>query len=113
MRRPHLTRRSVLGLLFGGLCSVYMPGGSPYIAAQARTREPLTVMSFNIRYGTAADGDNHWTLRRGFLFDVVREQAADVIGLQRPAFRSTNRAAVPCMHRRVGRDDGAEGWEHS
>ena len=39
----------------------------------ARPREPLTVMSFNIRYGTANDGENHWKQRREFLFDVVRE----------------------------------------
>jgi hypothetical protein len=44
--------------------------------------EPLTVMSFNIRYGTAPDGDNHWTARRGMLFDLVRAQNADIIGLQ-------------------------------
>ncbi|HUF47767.1 MAG TPA: endonuclease/exonuclease/phosphatase family protein [Vicinamibacterales bacterium] len=49
---------------------------------QALPAEALTVMSFNIRYGTANDGDNRWANRREFLFDVIREADADVIGLQ-------------------------------
>ncbi|MEO6212586.1 MAG: endonuclease/exonuclease/phosphatase family protein [Vicinamibacterales bacterium] len=51
-------------------------------AAQVPERQPLTVMTFNIRYGTAKDGENAWGARRALLFDVVREQDADVIGLQ-------------------------------
>ncbi|MCK7510076.1 MAG: hypothetical protein MZV70_42590 [Desulfobacterales bacterium] len=43
---------------------------------------PLTVMSFNIRYGTANDGENHWLKRREHLFALLREQQADVVGLQ-------------------------------
>lgn len=42
----------------------------------------VDVMSFNIRYGTAKDGDNHWNLRKGLVFDVIRDKAPDVIGLQ-------------------------------
>ena len=55
------------------------------LAAQttpAPAREPLAVMSFNIRYGTANDGENHWTRRRDFLVDVMREADADLVGLQ-------------------------------
>ena len=32
--------------------------------AQQPAREPIAVMSFNIRYGTAKDGENEWTRRR-------------------------------------------------
>lgn len=42
----------------------------------------VNVMSFNIRYGTAKDGDNHWNLRKGLAFDVIRDHAPDAIGLQ-------------------------------
>ena len=42
----------------------------------------LEVMSFNIRYGTASDGDHHWDHRRAHVIDLLRERAPDVIGLQ-------------------------------
>lgn len=78
--------------------------------------EPLTVMSFNIRLGTANDGDNHWTRRRQMLFDLLREQNADVVGLQE-AFRFQIEeilAAVPGYGVvGVGRDDGKAGGETS
>jgi endonuclease/exonuclease/phosphatase family metal-dependent hydrolase len=79
-------------------------------ASIAQTRDPLTVMSFNIRYGTAKDGENEWTLRRTMLFDVVREQDADIIGLQEAlAFQIDEIvAAVPGYATvGVGRDDAA------
>jgi endonuclease/exonuclease/phosphatase family metal-dependent hydrolase len=78
--------------------------------------EPITVMSFNIRYGTAPDGDNHWTLRRGFLFDVVREQDADIIGLQEALdsqIREITNAVPGYAVVGVGRDDGRAGGEFS
>jgi endonuclease/exonuclease/phosphatase family metal-dependent hydrolase len=105
-----------VGLLLVGLCSVYVPGGSPSIAAQARPREPLTVMSFNIRLGTAKDGENHWTARREMLFDVIREQDADLVGLQEAfAFQIDEIMAAVPMYAvvGVGRDDGARAGEYS
>jgi endonuclease/exonuclease/phosphatase family metal-dependent hydrolase len=51
-------------------------------APQPPQAAPLAVMSFNIRYGTANDGDNHWLKRRDQLFELLREQQADVVGLQ-------------------------------
>jgi endonuclease/exonuclease/phosphatase family metal-dependent hydrolase len=72
-------------------------------------REPLAVMSFNIRYGTAKDGDNEWSRRKAMLFDVVREQDADVVGLQEAlAFQIDEvTTAVPAYATiGVGRDDG-------
>ena len=55
-------------------------------AQQAAVREPLSVMSFNIRYGTAKDGDNHWSLRKEMLFDLVRDRVTNGKGGM-PAFR--------------------------
>jgi endonuclease/exonuclease/phosphatase family metal-dependent hydrolase len=43
---------------------------------------PLRVMSFNIRYGTANDGENRWEKRRELVFDLLRHQQSDVVGLQ-------------------------------
>jgi endonuclease/exonuclease/phosphatase family metal-dependent hydrolase len=106
IRRPRLAAFSVLALLLvDGL-----------VGAQPVTREPLQVMSFNIRYGTAKDGDNHWSARREMLFDVIRERDADLIGLQEAlAFQIDEiQAAVPGYAVvGVGRDDGGKAGEWS
>ena len=90
---------------------------TPYLAAQQPApREPLNVMTFNIRYGTAKDGENHWTNRRDFLFDVVHRQNADLIGLQEAlAFQIDEiLAAVPGYAVvGVGRDDAGRTGEFS
>ncbi|HEX7086759.1 MAG TPA: endonuclease/exonuclease/phosphatase family protein, partial [Vicinamibacterales bacterium] len=85
-------------------------------AATLAAAAPLTVMSFNIRYGTANDGDNRWELRRDLLFDVLREEDADIIGLQEALHFQIQEivAAVPAYASvGVGRDDGKEKGEHS
>lgn len=40
------------------------------------------VMTFNIRYGTANDGDNRWDLRKNAVREFLLEQNADIIGFQ-------------------------------
>jgi endonuclease/exonuclease/phosphatase family metal-dependent hydrolase len=42
----------------------------------------IRVMSFNIRYGTAPDGDNHWERRKDFLAETIRASAPDLLGTQ-------------------------------
>lgn len=42
----------------------------------------LRVMSFNIRYGLAKDGDNSWPKRDSFVADVVRDFDPDLLGIQ-------------------------------
>jgi endonuclease/exonuclease/phosphatase family metal-dependent hydrolase len=77
---------------------------------------PLTVMSFNIRYATAKDGDNRWEQRRDVLFDVLREQDADVIGLQEALDFQIDEIikALPVYAVvGVGRDDGARKGEYA
>jgi len=44
--------------------------------------QSVRVMSFNIRYGNARDGKNSWRYRSGQVSSVLREQNADIIGLQ-------------------------------
>ena len=85
-------------------------------AAQPLPREPLHVMTFNIRYGTAKDGDNHWTARREMLFDLLRERDADLVGLQEAlAFQIDEiLAALPGYAALgVGRDDAGRMGEFS
>jgi endonuclease/exonuclease/phosphatase family metal-dependent hydrolase len=111
--RP-LSRRSLLRLLAAGTClagPLSLQAQKPLPAAQ-----PLTVMSFNIRYGTANDGENHWTKRRDLLFDVLREQDADLIGLQEALASQIDEiiAAVPGYAVvGVGRDDARAAGEFS
>lgn len=52
------------------------------IAAASGSAEPLQVMTFNIRYGTAPDGENAWPHRRDLVAKVIRDAAPDVLGLQ-------------------------------
>lgn len=78
--------------------------------------EPLTVMSFNIRYGTANDGENAWANRRALLFDVIRHADADLIGLQEALDFQIDEIldAVPGYAvLGVGRDDGRRSGEHA
>ncbi len=42
----------------------------------------VRVMSFNIRYGTARDGDNHWDRRKEFLIETIRAFNPDLLGTQ-------------------------------
>ncbi len=42
----------------------------------------LKIMSFNIRYGQANDGDNSWPRRRDLVIGRVRAHDPDLIGLQ-------------------------------
>ena len=86
------------------------------VPAPAQDRAPLAAMSFNIRYGTANDGENRWPLRREFLIDVMREQNADVVGLQEALDFQIDEitAALPIYGViGVGRDDGARKGEYT
>ncbi len=78
--------------------------------------EPIAVMSFNIRYGTANDGENHWTSRRDMLFKLLRTEDLDLIGLQEALRFQIDEilAAVPGYAVvGVGRDDGKAAGEMS
>lgn len=83
-------------------------------AAGQQPADPLTVMSFNVRYGTARDGDNSWPLRRELLFDVVRDEDADVLGVQEALAGQLDEilaAVAGYAVIGVGRDDGRRAGE--
>jgi endonuclease/exonuclease/phosphatase family metal-dependent hydrolase/tetratricopeptide (TPR) repeat protein len=106
--RPH--RRFVWAYVF--LACLIVGGG----AQRAQSDDSLTVMSFNIRYGTANDGENRWERRRELLFSVIRDARADVIGLQEALDFQIDEiaAAVPGYAVvGVGRDDGARKGEYA
>ena len=85
-------------------------------AADAPASATLEVMSFNIRYGTANDGDNRWELRRELVIERMQAAAPEVLGLQEAlAFQLDEiSAALPNYAiEAAGRDDGKRGGEHT
>ncbi len=87
-------------------------------AAASAAIEPLdlAVMSFNIRYGTANDGENSWPQRRGIVFSLLRGQAPDLIGVQealRFQLDEITEAVAGYTEIGVGREDGVEAGEYA
>lgn len=83
---------------------------------QTAVEPNLVVMTYNIRYGTANDGDNRWANRKEIAIDVLRRHSPDVVGLQE-ALRfqiDDMRAALP-QYAEIGggRDDGKTQGEYS
>lgn len=76
MTHVFLSLTILLGLwTFFGLCCADAAG------AGADDLE-LRIMTFNIRYGSANDGENHWKNRKEMVSDVIRNHPSDVVGLQ-------------------------------
>lgn len=74
----------------------------------------VRVMSFNIRYGSARDGDNVWDNRKEFVIETIRAFGPDLLGTQETLKfqRDYLAAALPeyeCLG--VGRDDGKDKGE--
>ena len=83
-------------------------------AGDGRAGEPIRVMSWNIRYGTAADGENAWPNRRQWLAETVTRFDPHLLGTQETlAFQRDELLGL--LHRYeaagVGRDDGREQGE--
>ena len=74
--------RFSLVVLLTSLCFLSAPG-----QADKQTLD-VRVMSYNIRYGTAQDGDNHWDKRKEFLIDTIKAFGPDLLGTQEPSASS-------------------------
>jgi len=83
-------------------------------SAVGRDTTPITVMSYNIRYGTAPDGENHWDKRKAFLVETVKAANPDLLGTQEtlPEQRDYLAEQLPthCVFA-AGRNDGKESGE--
>jgi endonuclease/exonuclease/phosphatase family metal-dependent hydrolase len=69
----------------------------------------VRVMSFNIRYGTAKDGENHWDRRQEFLVETIHAFAPDLLGTQETLGFQRDYLAEKLPgydHLGVGRNDG-------
>jgi endonuclease/exonuclease/phosphatase family metal-dependent hydrolase len=98
--RAGLTASLILGLL--GITCSWSPG------------EQLRVMSYNIRYGTAPDGENHWERRKEFLVATIRAFSPDLLGTQETLSFQRDYLAEHMPEYEVlgvGREDGKERGE--
>lgn len=78
--------------------------------------DSLKVLSFNIRYGNADDGENSWKFRKDQLFDLIKYEKADIIGLQEALefqIKEITEQIKDYNFIGVGRDDGKSSGEFS
>jgi endonuclease/exonuclease/phosphatase family metal-dependent hydrolase len=78
--------------------------------------DPVSVMSFNIRYGTAQDGENAWPHRRDQIFALIRRESPDLLGVQealRFQLDAIHRAVPGYGEIGVGRADGDTAGEYA
>jgi len=108
--RVFLSLAIVLGLwTFFGLCCADAAG------AGAGDLE-LRIMTFNIRYGSANDGENHWKNRKEMVCDVIRDHPSDVMGLQEALrFQMDEIREAHPVYGEIGvaREDGNNDGEYS
>lgn len=95
-----------------GLSTIFFAGG---VGAATESHPPIHVMSFNIRYGAANDGDNRWEMRKDLVAETILVSNPDLLGLQEALKFQTEfvRERLPDHgFHGVGRDDGAEKGEY-
>lgn len=86
------------------------------LAFGAAPSKPIRVMSFNIRLGSANDGENHWNHRKEFLAETIRNFDPDLLGTQETELAQKNYLAEQLPDFTVfgaGRVDGKEAGEMS
>ena len=85
-------------------------------SAQGSDDSVLTVMTFNLRYGTANDGDNSWPKRDHLVMRVFRERDAQIVGVQEALAFQLDEITAEFPHYAVigvGRDDGKTKGEYA
>jgi endonuclease/exonuclease/phosphatase family metal-dependent hydrolase len=113
------TQAWTLAVVLGGLaaCAPSDAGEVGEVGVADETAvATLDVMAFNVRYGTADDGEDAWPLRRDMFMDVIRAHEPELLGLQealRSQIDDIHRAIEGYGEVGVGRDDGEEAGEYS
>src|SRR5437764_4836016 len=76
----------------------------------------LRVMSFNVRYGTAPDGPDHWDKRKPLFFATIRAYGPDLLGMQEVIAAQADELQQELSGYGfigTGRDDGKRRGEYS
>jgi len=106
----------LLGLWVLSGCCCCRDVGYTVLDRTADDNLELRVMSFNIRYGAANDGENRWENRRKMVFDVFRNHRPDIVGLQealRFQIDEIRKALAKYDQIGVAREDGKTEGEYS
>ena len=108
-------RLFVISLLQQPLCLLLAFGAcaSPQVEEiQPRNSATVELMTFNIRYGTANDGEFSWPARRRHVLDVIRREQPDILAIQEGlAFQLEELAEILEGYNKLGqhRDGGLKG----
>lgn len=101
--------------LWAGLWScALLVGPGQALGDDSKASSRVRVMSFNIRYGTANDGENSWSKRRDFLVETIRKFDPDLLGTQETLEDQRDFLVAKLRGYGVeaaGRDDGKEAGE--
>lgn len=89
----------------------------PQVASAKKENGPakLDVMSFNIRMGEGKDGTNSWRYRCPAVYDMLKDQAPDIFGVQEAYDYQVNFITELLPEYKaagVGREDGKHKGEH-
>ncbi|MCF8259252.1 MAG: endonuclease/exonuclease/phosphatase family protein [Melioribacteraceae bacterium] len=86
------------------------------VSCNSHVNETYQIISFNIRYGSADDGDNSWEFRKSILFEYLKSRNVDIIGAQEVLDFQIDEILeqLPNMdYVGVGREDGKNSGEYS
>lgn len=112
MTRPRITPVAFRSLCIASIALALFACHGPRSLSFGKPTASLELMSFNIRYGTADDGPDHWQVRYERVYHVIAQRFPEVIGLQEAVRFQVDaiRLAVPGYAEvGLGRDGGQQG----
>tara|TARA_R100000789_G_scaffold97460_2_gene99994 strand:- start:319 stop:1212 length:894 start_codon:yes stop_codon:yes gene_type:complete len=96
------------------ICSTILFGSMIFIKPTMLVAKDVRVMSFNIRYGSARDGENHWEKRKENVIKTIAAYNPDLLGTQetlgfQKQYLEENLSGYTSLG--VGREDGGQTGE--
>ena len=85
MNHPALPFRFIAPLVFSAFALTLMScnsHASGQEGSKATVSPDIRVMSFNLRYGAAKDGENHWNKRKAMVAETIGAFRPDLLGVQ-------------------------------
>lgn len=107
-------KTAIIGLVF--ILLIFCSEKKAVPAGSECKDEAMTILSFNIRFGTAQDEENSWKFRKEMVFDLLQEQKAEIVALQEALhFQITEiiQSLSGYKYIGVGRDNGDTLGEYS
>lgn len=86
-----------------------------FVACKQEKTTQIKVMSFNVRYGTADDGEHSWPYRKEAAAAMIKDQNPLVFGVQEALdfqLEYFQQNCPPYKYVGVGREDGVSDGEH-